>query len=161
MRVRLAGTEDLDVVCTMRVRFMAEHRGLRPDDFPPDFVPRTREFLERRACAGTIRSWLAEHDGRPVGVVSMLLLDMAPMPDDPRSTDGYLINMYVDPVERCAGLGRQLLDACVADATELGIHRLMLFTTGDGRPLYESAGFAADGDWLDVRLPRSPAPTMP
>ena len=156
MHVRLAGTEDLDAVCTLRVRFMAEHRGLRPDDFPPDFEPRTRDFLERHARARTIRSWLADDDGVPVGVVSMLLLDMAPMPDDPRSTDGYLINMYVDPVRRGAGVGRQLLDVCIAEAIELGVHRLLLSTTPDGRPLYESAGFAADGDWLDRRLPRSP-----
>ncbi|MDQ2677406.1 MAG: GNAT family N-acetyltransferase [Actinomycetota bacterium] len=155
MRVRLAGLDDLDAVCALRLRFMAEHRGVHPRDVPPDFEPRTREFLERHERAGTIRSWLAEHDdGHHVGVLSMLLLDMAPMPDDPRSTDGYLINMYVEPTERGAGLGRRLLECCVASAQELGVHRLLLFTTPDGRPLYESAGFVADADWLDVRLPR-------
>ncbi len=133
---------------------MAEHRGLSPDELPPDFAGRTRDFVARRQQAGTMRSWLAVPDGgEPVGVVSMLLLDMAPMPEDPRSTDGYVINMFVDPTERGEGVGRLLLDACVAGADELGVRRLLLFTTPDGRPLYESAGFAADDDWLDLRLP--------
>ena len=162
MDVRLARADDLEVVCALRLRFMAEHRGLSPDDLPPDFAARTREFLARRARDGTIRTWLAVRaGGDPVGIVSMLLLDMAPMPDDERSTDGYLVNMYVEPAERGAGVGRRLLDACVEGAGELGVRRLMLFTTPDGRPLYESAGFAADGDWLDVRLPRTVVPPRP
>lgn len=142
---------------------MAEHRGVLPRDFPEGFETLTREFLERHDRAGTIRTWLAADDDEPVGVVSMLLLDMAPMPDDPRSTDGYLINMYVDPAHRGAGVGRQLLDACVAGAVDVGVHRLLLFTTPDGRPLYESAGFVADADWLDLRLPQNvdPQPVDP
>lgn len=155
MRVRPAEPDDLDTICELRLRFLAEERG--PEGIDAAFAEVTRSFLERHVRADTIRSWLAETsdakgDATAIGGVSMLLLDMAPRPGDPRSTDGYLIHMYVEPEQRRRGVGRQLLDAATAAAPELGVRRLLLFSTAAGRPLYESAGFAPDDDWLDLRF---------
>src|SRR5687767_5612741 len=100
MRIRRAGAHDLVLVTRMRLEFLADHRGVRPQSFPPDFVDRTRRFLELRHRSGNLHSWIAEEGRRCVGVVSMLLLDMPPRPDEPRTREGYVINMYVTPAGR-------------------------------------------------------------
>ena len=49
--------------------------------------------------------------------------------------------MYVAPAHRRHGLGRQLLAACRREADQLGLRRLLLYATPDGKQLYERAGF--------------------
>lgn len=138
----------------MRLAFLADHRGVEPDVFPATFVDQTRSFIARHHEAGTLRSWLAETD-RCVGVVSMLLLDLAPRPDDLRTGEGYIINMYVEPQTRRQGVGRALLGACFTAVAELDLRRLVLDATAAGRPMYASNGFVTNDDWMERRFPPS------
>ena len=143
---------DLKVVAELRLQFLAEHRGLDPTQFPAGFRATTLEFLRRHAESNTSRSWLAEHDGIAVGVVTMLLLDLAPRPEDVSGLEGYIINMYVAPPRRRHGLGRGLLAACQREADELGLRRLLLYATPEGKPLYENAGFKPNAKWMELPL---------
>jgi ribosomal protein S18 acetylase RimI-like enzyme len=152
MRIRRAGAHDLALVSRMRLAFLADHRGVEPSSFPPDFADRTRRFLELRHRSGNLQSWIAEEDRRCVGIVSMLILDMPPRPDEPRTREGYVVNMYVDPADRGRGIGRALFDACIASAPEGGLRRVVLHATDAGRPLYETAGFRPNDDWMELRL---------
>jgi GNAT superfamily N-acetyltransferase len=152
VRIRDATSDDLDLVAVLRLAFLAELRSIHSEDLPADLATRTAAFLRRHHDAGTIRTWIAEGADGCLGLVSMLLLEMAPMPDDPRELDGYLINMYVAPSARRDGVGRALLERCMVDARTIGVHRLLLFSTDDGRAMYESAGFSADDRWLDLEL---------
>jgi GNAT superfamily N-acetyltransferase len=87
-----------------------------------------------------------------VGVVTMLLLDLAPRPEDTSGLEGYLINMFVVPGHRRRGVGRQLLAECHREARELGLRRLLLHATDDGRSLYERAGFTPNSRWMELVL---------
>ena len=81
----------------------------------------------------------------------MLLWSRPPRPHDRGTLDGYIVNMYVDPEHRGNGIGRRLLDACLAAADEFGVGRVFLHATDDGRPLYEASGFVANPNWLERR----------
>ena len=150
--IREATDGDLEVVAEMRLHFLAEHRGVNAAQFPVAFKNTTREFLRRQGELGTSRSWLAERGGIAVGVVSMLLLDLAPRPEDISGRDGYIINMYVEPGHRRCGAGRNLLDAVISGANELGLRRLLLYATDDGRSLYEGAGFHPNAQSMELTL---------
>jgi GNAT superfamily N-acetyltransferase len=150
--IRETSKADLDTVVELRLAFLAEHRGVDPTRFPSEFKAATVDFLRRHHESATSRSWLAEHDGIAVGVVTMLLLDLAPRPEDISGVDGYIINMYVAPAHRRHGLGRQLLAACRREADQLGLRRLLLYTTPDGKPLYESVGFEPNPSWMELLL---------
>ena len=151
--VRRATTADLDTLVNLRSEFLAESRSLPVDQLPVGFSDATRAFFSRHHRARTIRSWIAEEQGEVVGIVSLLILDMPPHPLDDRSSEGYVVNMYVVPLRRRQGVARRLLAAVLEAGVELRLRKLMLYSTEAGRTLYKHAGFAGHSGFMDLRLP--------
>ncbi|HVZ30285.1 MAG TPA: bifunctional helix-turn-helix transcriptional regulator/GNAT family N-acetyltransferase [Asticcacaulis sp.] len=81
-------------------------------------------------------SFIADHDGKVVGSAFLVHGDQ---PDIAR-----LRLLYVDAATRGLGLGRQLVDACVAAARAKGYKKLILWTQDcliSARRIYRAAGF--------------------
>lgn len=82
-------------------------------------------------------AWVAELDSRRVGCV-FCVSDTA----DERTAK--LRILLVDPAARGQGLGRRLVDTCVAFAREAGYERMTLWTNDvltSARRIYQAAGF--------------------
>jgi GNAT superfamily N-acetyltransferase len=155
VNLRPATLVDLPALCALRIEFLAEGRDVRPEALSDRMADTTRQFFERTMSSGVIESWLIEHEGSAIGLASVVMHDVPPLPEDPRSHEGYVINMYVCPDFRGQGLGRRLLDACLGVAGERGIRRFYLYATESGRPMYESAGFANHKNWMVVQVPQT------
>ncbi len=154
VNLRLATSADLQALRGLRIEFLAESRGIRPDDFSDRLSDDIRQSFERTLASGRTFSWLVEDAGRRVGLASVVVHDVPPLPEDPRSREGYIINMYVRPGFRGRGIGRRLLDACLGTAVNQGFRRFYLYATPSGRPMYEQAGFTNHRDWMVVQVPR-------
>ncbi|MFN8038950.1 MAG: GNAT family N-acetyltransferase [Acidimicrobiales bacterium] len=149
MEIRRATVADLATVVDHRVAFVAEVRGLAADQVDAAFVEATAAFVRQGFADGSLPTWLAVDGDELLGLVSLQLQRVPPRPGELRPHDGYVLNMYVLPGARSRGVGRRLLDACLASADELGVRRFHLVATDDGRPLYESAGFAVNPTVLE------------
>lgn len=119
--IRERTEEDLEAVAELRLRLLAEHRDVDPTRLPAESRAETVDFLRRHNESATSRSWLAEHGGNAVGVVTMLLLHLAPRPEDTSGVESCIINMYVAPARRRRGLRRRLLTACRREADQLDL----------------------------------------
>lgn len=123
---------------TLNESWISRHFSIEPKD---------REVLDHPQAnildkGGHI--FMAELDGTPVGCVALL----------PMADGGFEVGkMTVSEAARGAGLGRRLMEACIARARELGAPRLYLETNATLAPalsLYRSVGF--------VHLPPQPTP---
>ncbi|WP_374472020.1 GNAT family N-acetyltransferase [Phenylobacterium sp.] len=90
------------------------------------------------ACEG---SWIAERAGTNVGCVFLQKQD---------ETTAKLRLLLVDPAARGLGLGRRLVDACVARAREVGYREMTLWTQSvltAARSIYQAVGFELEESW--------------
>jgi GNAT superfamily N-acetyltransferase len=153
MQIRPAEANDLDLVLRLRLEFLREVRGLAPVEVTNEFRDETRAFMHRTQREGRMRTWIAEEHGDVLGIVSVVVNDVPPLPGDARSREGYIINEYVKPAARGRGVGRHLLEAALGSADELGIRRFSLFATDAGKPLYVKEGFASTERYMALPVP--------
>ncbi|MFI2102158.1 GNAT family N-acetyltransferase [Isoptericola sp. NPDC019693] len=70
------------------------------------------------------------------------------------ATFGWLADVIVDPAHRGHGLGRAVVGRALADVEALGLKRVLLRASDEGRPIYERVGFRAvpePDSWLELR----------
>jgi GNAT superfamily N-acetyltransferase len=71
---------------------------------------------------------------------------------DPRTESARIRAFFVDPAMARRGLGRRLMDACIAASQRAGFAKLELVSTLPGEPLYLACGFTVS-ERFDLELP--------
>jgi len=92
---------------------------------------------------------VAEEDGKLIGSITLSY------PLAIRCSGPYArIEEYiVDEVARGKGIGTQLLEAAIDEATGMGCFDLQVNNPSDlGKPLYDAHGFKAGGDYMRLKL---------
>src|SRR5262249_25974913 len=113
------------------------------------------ERAQRGASGVDNVTFVAEHDGRWLGIVTGLARD-PDVPDDPRPE---IVGMFVAPEARGRGVGAALVDAVVGWARARRATGLTLWVTATNTPalaLYERCGFKPTGE----RKPLDPSPAV-
>ena len=95
-------------------------------------------------------SWMAEIDGRPVGMLNLCVFSRMPAPGRLHSQWGYLANLFVLAEHRDAGIGARLLSACLDHAREQRFVQVVLSPSQRSVPFYRRAGFRPAADDLMV-----------
>jgi GNAT superfamily N-acetyltransferase len=160
MQIRPAEANDLDLILEMRLDFLGEVRERAPVGTGNEFRAETRAFIDRTQQEDRLRTWVAEEQGDVLGMVSVLVNDVPPLPEDARSREGYIINEYVKPAARGRGVGRLLLRAALGSAGRLGIRRFVLLATDAGKPLYVQEGFTSAERYMVLPVPPA-RPSVP
>lgn len=144
MHVRRALLQDLEALVPLFDGYRVFYR--QPSD--PDLA---RQFLRERLATGDTVLFVAEADGRAVGLAHLF-----PIFSSSRCQRLWLLNdLFVAPDARSSGLGRALLDAARAHAEATGACGLELATARDNHPaqrLYQAAGWVLDEEFLHYEL---------
>ncbi len=132
-RLRAPLPGDMGLVVARQAALYAEEYGWNAE-FEALVAEIVAAFL-RSPASNRERCWIAEMDGTVVGSVFLVRAD-----DDVAK----LRLLYVDAAARGLGIGRRLVEECIAAARALGYRRLELWTNDvlhAARRIYQAAGF--------------------
>ncbi len=102
---------------------------------------------------GTAMAWLVEdHAGAAVATAMLLIFPRLPTPRDRRAAEGYLLGVFTVPAWRRRGLARTLVTAAIEEARRLGLARVRLSTSAEGRALYAALGFRGNPNAMELVL---------
>ena len=139
-RVRFATLADTDALVRHRIAMFTE-MGVPLDAAVLDQA--FRAWLADVMPTGTYRAWLVEApDGEVVGGGGITILPWPPGPRYVGDTLAFVYNVYTEPPHRRRGLARLTMDTIHAWCRDQGITSIALNASQDGKPLYESMGYA-------------------
>jgi GNAT superfamily N-acetyltransferase len=140
--IREATPQDLEVVLYHRRR-MFEDMGFGDQQALDAMIAASTPLLRLGLTDGTYRGWLVEAPGnRIVAGGGVIILQFQPHPRDPQPKRAWVVNMFTEPADRRRGLARQLMQTILRWCGAEGMRFLYLHASDEGRPLYESMGFA-------------------
>lgn len=128
---------DMGWVISAHGAFYAQEFGWN-EDFEMLVAGIAVQFI-RKFDAEHERCWIAELDGEPVGSVFLVRQS---------KTVAKLRLLILDPKARGLGIGKRLVDECIAHARALGYRKLTLWTQSNllaARQIYKKAGFSLAG----------------
>jgi len=150
LETRTATAADAKLITSHRRRMFVD--AGRADNQVLDIMARNFEpWVAKAIEEGKYIGWLSSDGERVVAGAGLMLLDWAPHPLDPRSTQrGYLLNVYVEPEYRRKKLASHLIELALAEARRRKIRVVALHSTEAGRALYESNGFRRTNEMFYV-----------
>ena len=139
-RIRLATLADATVLVRHRIAMFTDMAvPLDADVLDQAF----RAWLAATMPAGTYRAWLVETAGGEVaGGGGITIIPWPPGPRYAGDRLAYAYNVYTEPAHRRRGLARLVMNTIHSWCRAEGITSIALNASRDGKPLYESMGYA-------------------
>lgn len=143
VKVRRAGAADLDTVVALRVALLREYAG-HPiyGRLRPDAERHARPLFAAQLASPLEAIYLAEVDGRPVGILRCVETQASPLLLPERYA--YVSSVYVSPGHRQHGVLRALYAAAERWCRARGLEEMRLHNVGDNdaaRESWDALGF--------------------
>jgi GNAT superfamily N-acetyltransferase len=106
------------------------------------FFADARASIQAEIERGLQVGFLAEAGGEAIACAILIWWPMLPTLTERQRRRGFVSTVYTLPAYRRRGVARQIMENLMARARELGIHRVILWASEMGRPLYFDLGFA-------------------
>lgn len=148
VKIRKAVATDAMALARLRWRWPVEERGYAGTD--------RAAFLELFSAwvvehLSTHIPFLAEADDQVVGMAWLMLADRVPSPANRCRRTGDVQSVYVVPELRDGGVGAQLLQAVLAEASRLELEHVTVHSSQRAVPFYQRSGFQPEQRWLEWR----------
>ena len=147
---RKAELSDIGTLVQLRADFMACFGPL--DEKGREALGNYSAFLLESMNDGSFAQWLAEIDGDIAATGSISFYRLPPTSRRPNGRACYIGNMFTTPAHRNRGLAAKILQLLAEEARAAGCHAILLYASGQGRPIYEKYGFAASESMMEYRL---------
>lgn len=114
--------------------------GASAQAMAPDWLNKTRVFIEKVRQELHYQGFIAEINGQVVGSVSCQLLELYPILNL-EYKKGYIWGLYVDPAHRRQGIAKQLMQRAQRYLKGIGCTRAVLHASETGKLVYRRLGY--------------------
>lgn len=138
--IRTAGPEDIETLVAARIGMFSEI-GETDDAALARTAEDFRSYLATALHDGTFEAYVAEDEGEWTGTAATVFYRQPPNPRNASGGMAHVLNVYVRPEARRAGVATALIRHACARAHERGAGVVDLVASDAGRPVYERLGF--------------------
>jgi GNAT superfamily N-acetyltransferase len=147
-----ATLEDLDNLIQIRIDFLEDAGDALSADMENTLRTQLSAYIPRHLNRDLF-IFTAKDDERVISTVFLSMVEKIPNTEYPNGITGIVHNVYTYPAYRKTGTATALLQEMVKKARHLDISAIDLIATGEGRPLYEKAGFCTmKGTYMRLSL---------
>lgn len=141
-KIRRASEEEINTLVVHRCG-MFRDMGYTDEAAMDSMAKKCKPWLLDKMKSGEYFAWLAvDTEGTIAAGAGLWLMDWLPHLIGKSQRRGNIVNVYTEEKFRRRGLARCLMDTAVNWCRENGIDTVILHSSDEGRPLYESMGFA-------------------
>jgi GNAT superfamily N-acetyltransferase len=144
--IRSGAAGDVETIVAHR-RAMFSEMGYRDEQALDKMCDAFQPWLAGKMQTGEYLAWFAVGaDGSIAAGLGLWLMDWPPHMIGPGARRGNILNVYTEPHARRLGLARLLMETALAWCRDNGIRAVILHSSSEGRPLYESMGFESTNE---------------
>jgi GNAT superfamily N-acetyltransferase len=145
MVIRKATVEDIELLISCRIDYLTEDMLYYKKRSPTQeevttLVSRLREYFPNHIAENRFIGMLAEIDGKVVGT-AYLAINRGPASLGSSGVSGTFLNVLTYPEYRKQGIATKLVNEVVVEAKKLGVSSIELWSSAEGKVLYERTGF--------------------
>jgi GNAT superfamily N-acetyltransferase len=139
--IRRATLQDVEVLVSLRLKLEQESGHLTEVQMLSDLRQATHQYLLEALPTEAFLVWVAEASGQIVATSGLIFFHKPPSERNLSGMEAYILNMYTLPEWRGQGIATALLHTVMAFIKHTKAHRMWMYATQDGKPLYEREGF--------------------
>lgn len=143
---RKATIADAHTLSSMRVAMVSDANELEQDS-ARDLYERTIDFFLSGVSDNSYSMHVAMHNDTVVAMGGINYFLLPPTEACLSGKTAYIASMFTLPAYRNRGIASKILSTLMKEAEDLGVERILLKPTKQGKPLYEKHDFAP---WLDA-----------
>ncbi len=144
---RKADSGDINTIVGLRIEFLKEAQKNHADIIHDKVLGESlHDYFCKNMNNGQFIAWLAVDEKKIVGTSGLCFYTTPPSYKNRTGRIAYIMNMYTLPSHRRMGIARHLFARILDEAKEVGVKKICLHATEDGRGLYEKFGFEGTDD---------------
>ena len=148
---RMAALDDVDDLVSLRVLMQQEIYDSEKYPLTDNYLNLLREYFAKKIESKGYVSAVADLNGKLVSANGLILYQKPPAITGGNGLIGYISNVYTVPAWRRKGIGKELMKMLVEHARQMEVTELHLWSTEDGKGVYQSLGFG-DPDLAALQL---------
>ena len=139
--IRRATLQDVEALVSLRLKLQQESGHLTEGQALSDLRRATQQYLLEALPTEAFLVWVAEVSGQIVATSGLIFSQKPPSERNLSGVEAYILNMYTLLEWRGQGIATALLHTLMTFVKRTKAHRVWMYATQDGKPLYEKAGF--------------------
>ena len=150
--LREAEAADILLLVRLRLTYLRADRGFLTEAEEAALLKALPDYFARN-LGEMFFAYLIEADGKAVSAAYMAVAEKPANPAFITGKVGTILNVYTDPKYRRRGYATMTLRKLIEKAEALGLSKIELSATADGRPVYEKLGFCAkESHYTEMQL---------
>lgn len=151
MFIKRLNIEDVESFLHLRLNLFYELQEIERDDDVEKLKNSTMEYYLKNIDKTLITYGVIEKD-KIVSIGSLCLFERIPYIENLSGKEGYILNIYTLPEYRKKGYGKEITKKLIEYSKDIGIKRLWLNTSNEGKKLYSKLGFKNKENEMEIFL---------